>query len=604
MLTLFGRFHLPNIMRNPFRARNSRPSFTPSKLPSSFASSSRDKQGPVIIKFPQGFKSGDLYNWCIGLSGRSRSVKSLQIRKDVGGPVPHRFVILRMYDGKIHRFDRRPEQRTPEHVPAHTKMDLLRNKAVPGEDSYIENVEPKLFQEDIQSLSNCEIELFFNEGQLDLLVVVSACFGISEGATEKYTFLKHNCFFFSWSILMVVSRHCLPYDIPMLDPLMEIFNKKLDHLVSFIVDEAIELFLKFMIDTIMVIVDELGEVIPKEIIPKQFVRFLWRHIAVILGKQLHVRDRLQEQTRKEIGEKVLPVYESILGTGTLHDTLNQHLWIEESSTTIDTYIGNAVQLWKWEAIIAIISSAFQDGFESGPIQLQSSILGTGFAQLTLGCRTALPAGMTAVQGSVATLDGTEQDGDVFDMCWAAAREATLTSVRSAVEATFPRVNSRWQEAIWVKVWEVWDGCWEKAREVARPNCLLAIKKCVDEIVKTGTATTLVAIRKQADTLKAKLVKVRLRADYNWLPSSDSGFKETDENSIPKSETEKSMMTNASLQDYMQSCIKSYAIRHKTFKEVNESMSEIWGQARIAMQSVTPDDLLANGGVSVDLAASA
>jgi len=240
----------------------------------------------------------------------------------------------------------------------------------------------------------------------------------------------------------------------------------------------------------------------------------WATIAVILGKQLRVQaqDRLTEQTRKEIDEKVLPVYECIPGKGTLHDTLNQHLWIEGSSTIIDTYIRDAVQLWKWKAIIAIISSAFRNGFDSDPIRLQSSILGTAFAQLTLGCRTALPAGITAVQGSVATLDGTEQDDDVFDNCWTAVREAMLTSVRSAVEATLSRVNSRWQEAIWVKVW---DRCWEEACKVAKPKCLVAIKRCVDEIVKTGTATTLAAIKKQANTLEATFTLVRLKTHLSY-----------------------------------------------------------------------------------------
>ena len=259
---------------------------------------------------------------------------------------------------------------------------------------------------------------------------------------------------------MVASQHCLPYDISTLDPLMKRFDRKLGHLVSVIADQAIMLLLTIMIDMIMVILDDLDEIISKEIIPKRAVRFLWRHIAVLLEKPLHIRDRLAGRAQREIGEKMLPVYESIMATGTFHDTLNQNLWIEEFSTTIDMYLRQAVHRWKWEATIAIVSSAFQDGFESGDIPLQSSIQEKGFAQLILACRAALPAGMTALRDYMTPLNDTESDDDVFDKCWSAAREATLTSVKSAIEATFSSVNNRWQEAAWVKVWEVWDRYWD------------------------------------------------------------------------------------------------------------------------------------------------
>jgi len=302
------------------------PTLTPSKFLSSFASSSRDKYPQISIEFPDGFASGALYKWCQGLSGESRSIASLQIRRDVGGAVPHRFVMVHMWDRSIHRFDRRPEQKTSENIPGHTLFDLVRNKAVKREDSYIANLSPKQL-DDISTLTYCEIELFFEEQQLDLLTIVSACFGISRNSVaDKYTFLKHNCFFFSWTILMVVLRHCLPYAIPLEKPLRKLFEPKEHQLVKFVVDRGINVFLDLVIQVILIVREKLNDfvILTKRRMPDRVLRFLWRRIATLRLK-VGLRRRLTEQTQKIFDAKITPLYQLIMDMGAEPEWLDKHL---------------------------------------------------------------------------------------------------------------------------------------------------------------------------------------------------------------------------------------------------------------------------------------
>ena len=102
-----------------------------------------------------------------------------------------------------------------------------------------------LDQESVRQIeqTNNEIELFL-DGKVDLLIVLAACFAISKDrSAQKYSLFTNNCFFFSWMILMVVSRVYLLYNTPPPEQLLQCGDSHACNLTTVIVDEIATLIL-------------------------------------------------------------------------------------------------------------------------------------------------------------------------------------------------------------------------------------------------------------------------------------------------------------------------------------------------------------------------
>ena len=100
-----------------------------------------------------------------------------------------------------------------------------------------------LDQESVRQIeqTNNEIELFL-DGKVDLLIVLAACFAISKDrSAQKYSLFTNNCFFFSWMILMVVSRVYLLYNTPPPEQLLQCGDSHACNLTTVIVDEIVTL---------------------------------------------------------------------------------------------------------------------------------------------------------------------------------------------------------------------------------------------------------------------------------------------------------------------------------------------------------------------------
>jgi hypothetical protein len=169
------------------------------KVIPSFGSSKRPaKTTPKLLEFLPEWDNGPVFDWYKSLP--NKTIQLLQIRKDGGKGVPHRFIMVHMSDGCVHRFDRRLEQSSTDH----TVVNLLVNHAVKSKDTYVPDMDSTL-PKAVERFSHCEVELVL-DGQVNLLAVISACYAISQDIfAQQYTFLRHNCFFFSWAVLTPVS---------------------------------------------------------------------------------------------------------------------------------------------------------------------------------------------------------------------------------------------------------------------------------------------------------------------------------------------------------------------------------------------------------------
>jgi hypothetical protein len=497
------------------------------KVISSFGSSTRllkktSKKKPELLEFPLGWGNGPVFDWYKNRVP-NKTIQLLQIRKDEGGAVPHRFIMVHMSDDRIHRFDRRPEQASTDHTPDHTVVDLLVNHAVKSEDTYIPDVDSTLLSE-IERFSHCEVALVL-DGRVDLLAVIAACYAISEDdSTREYTFLRHNCFFFSWAILMVVSRHCLPYELPRRDPLMQRFiSSSIDDLTSFIVEEAVALFLDLVIDTIIVFREKAGDSLNMGMsmmirtswaLPIGLLRVFWRQLFTI-RLHLGLRQALRGGVERQLTERVPPIYEAIVSTHGASDLLDSSLWIEEVKVTVEPFLRKEVAKILWDAILDAISSGLGDitpeklAKELNNPKLKFSVLGKRSAQFYAVWNAALHGGMPAAKGAIEGNQGNLSDEAVFDKAWSAAKDASLHAAQTVVNNTRTQIRKPVpRDAMWASIWRIWDDSWEGARQIVQPKSLATVKTIVEKIISTALEMVVQEIKDSKDkTIQARVLKV-------------------------------------------------------------------------------------------------
>ncbi|KAF8311737.1 hypothetical protein DL93DRAFT_2208326 [Clavulina sp. PMI_390] len=559
----------------------------PSKaIPSFSCSRRRGENEPQALTFSEEWGVGPTFDWYKTL--KTTKIESIEIRIDVGGVVPHRFVLTRMCDNRIHRFDRRPQQ--PDHAREleHGPVDLLLNHPVACEDTYVPDVGAG-FLSDIQRLSHCEIMLSL-DGHVDLKVVLAVCYIISKDSfAQKYTFLRHNCFFLSWTIFMSVSRHYLPYSVPNHERLMTRLESSLKPLTSLIVNEAMELFLDLVLDTAGVFRRRIDRSLRGGVIavawamPPKLLRFLWRRYFAL---KLHfgLRKHLETSVKRQIQERVPGVYESIVTTFTQSNSLDSNLWIEGARKSVETEIGEEVAKILWDAILEAISFGVPEAGvppeEQPPVghRLKFSLLGKQSAQFFAVWNLILVTGISSAKAAGQGHHGTLTSGAVFDRVWDAAGNACFAPAKALVESTNGQVGSRKRAAMWEQIWKIWDNAWKEARDIVRPRTLGTVEKITSKIIETSGKNV---IQEMQDPM-GKRVKVSLaeRKPFKSQPHLGSPFH----------------ISSGELEHHMQEKIKGNTMSAEILA-VTDSMSRIW----TGMTSLTSDEDLHIAPVEVSLA---
>ncbi|KAH7325264.1 hypothetical protein B0J17DRAFT_528996, partial [Rhizoctonia solani] len=147
------------------------------------------------------------------------------------GTPPHRFVLVCTQDGAWHRFDRRPET-----------------------DDFCEVDETAFVT--IEKILQREISMIMPPNT-DLLWILSICFAISrDDQARYYGLLKYNCYFFSWTILLVVTRHALPFSVPSPHNVIQNLRPDLVHLSHSLTKKLVQALLSIVLDVITSVRDE------------------------------------------------------------------------------------------------------------------------------------------------------------------------------------------------------------------------------------------------------------------------------------------------------------------------------------------------------------
>ncbi|KAG9124446.1 hypothetical protein FRC07_011604 [Ceratobasidium sp. 392] len=540
-----------------------------SKLVSSFGSLSKNKKSPPIpLEFGSEWGVGPVFEWYNHLEhSRATRIQTIQIRKDASGAVPHRFIVLCMLDDQVHRFDRRPNRAEDTGT---NLVDVVFNHAVTSQDSYTLNIDLA----DEEKISELEVELNL-DGQVDLLAVIAVCHSISlDNFAREYTFLKHNCFFFSWTILTIISRHHLPYRLPQEASVLRLFDGHLNRLTDYIVDEAVALFLDLVIDTAIIFRDKALASMPDGVglmgpfgsaLPNGLLRFLWRHVFNI-RLRFGLRHSLEKLVKKELTDAVKIVQKATLSSHIARPFLDQHLWIEGTRTGVRKALDEEVMKILWKSILEVISSGYVNddpnqlqGQLTDP-QLNVTILGKNVAELCTVFGAALQDGLLATRRAAQNIQGLCHKC-AFDEAWNVARDASLSAAKNAVQKTREVMNKPERDAKWEVIWSIWEDCWEDAHAIVQPRAVQTVEKIVEAVLTAGTGVVIEDVRECRDkTIQAHLPGKGRKWSVKRRPLA-------------------SAMTNTDIQECMRRIIKKNTVNAGALEAVQSSMERVWAKAR-------------------------
>uniref|UniRef100_A0A0W0G7X4 Uncharacterized protein n=1 Tax=Moniliophthora roreri TaxID=221103 RepID=A0A0W0G7X4_MONRR len=559
----------------------------------------------LTIEFPRGWGVGPVFDWYRGLSARlgETLLNRLQIRKDTRGVVPHRFIVLYMQDGSVHRFDRRPDMTTDNT----TGLDLLlKDRPVPSKDECIRNLtEDARMEVETETVQEIELKL---DGKVDLEVILTACFAISKDpSAHRYTLYAYNCFFFSWTILMVTSRHCLPYEIPSPEVLLQrAQTSHLPQVTNFIIDEAAKLFLDLAGDTVTIFRNKSGQAMYQGFspftqvtwaLPMNFLRFISQQI---FRAKMHfgLRKQLERQIADVVEKKAVVLCRQALAQhNKVSLLLDKHLWLCE----LDKIVGPALRAEAAgilrRAIFDAICSGYEDVDPSMLVQevmnpsLKFALLGKRVTQSYAVWNAALYGGLRAARQAVqqeeeeirrekeaeisplATTSSMESDvlpalnEKIFDLAWKSAGTGALQAAQAVVNDTRTHMKDmESRDRMWNEIWKVWSEAWAEAQEITQKKLVGAVDRMVRKVLE---ARMNVVIEELGDASARSLeVHVRCRIHPHEKGKSESRQSHRD-----------TKMTNAALQDLMQAIMKKDTFNNEKLEYVRETMSRIWKKAR-------------------------
>ncbi|KAJ1300502.1 hypothetical protein OPQ81_005315 [Rhizoctonia solani] len=500
----------------------------PAPPPIVFTPSSASKHQRAPMNFTATWGEGDMFTWY----GRRRQqsehcivLEKLQIRIDSAGPVPHRFVLALMKDKSIIRFDRRPETGKVCTLINETLGPAEYRKA--GDDFC--NLSPGEFSK-LEDTTQCEIEINLPDGT-DLLLVLSAAFAIAnDEETRNYNLATFNCFFFSWTIIMIVARHAIPFTIPPPEKVIELLVPAVTELSSALTKKIVDALLSLVLDTITTFRSKTGRSLHKGLskrelmiwgLPTSTVRFLLKgclKMRLTFGLEDHMREIMDGQLKKHMGPLLAEVLTS---QGPTNDNVEKQLWVDHLRDAFGPPVRRQLLRIVWTALLdSLLAIARCDDLNTKEIfehietdprvtlifRLKYRLLGPNVVQFTRvwneGLRDALPAASKILDRENGILSDPAFTSDnlddernmhrrMFDSAFKAASDAALEAAKRVVGETVSKNRKR--DEMWETVWEVWPDVWGSTQGKAENMVVDLITETMSEIVDLVAMNVVVAV---------------------------------------------------------------------------------------------------------------
>ncbi|KAF8712362.1 hypothetical protein RHS03_01236, partial [Rhizoctonia solani] len=512
----------------------------PPNHPIVFSSSLASKQSRVSMDFTNTWGEGGMFEWYGRRrlkSEKSILINRMQIRIDNGKP-PHRFVLVFMDDDSIVRFDRRPET---------SKFGALISEALgatecrkAGDDFCL------LISDDLSKITQttyCEIEVDLKDAEKrDLLLVLSAAFAIAnDEVTNKYNLATYNCYFFSWTIVMVVVRHAKPFVLPPLQKVVNILDEPIEGLASSLTKKIVEALLELVLDTITTFRRETGRSLNSGLskrelmvwgLPTNTVRVMLKG-CLKMRLNLGLENRLKEVVHDQLRQNVGPSLEKILVNQQLiADSVHEKLWVDQLMGAFNKPVRKQLLEIVWKVLLEALATGYADMHASTKnifdhittdsridpfYRLKYRILGENVVQFAHvwneALNDAIPAASSILSeennvngvddsdppNPIPPLDSPEgydeekMHRDMFNRAFRAAERAALNAAKRVVEETTSSAKNPKRDDMWEVVWSKWDVVWEHARTRTEDKVIKLIKDTMTEIVELLVKNVISAI---------------------------------------------------------------------------------------------------------------
>ncbi|KAG9080691.1 hypothetical protein FRC06_006255 [Ceratobasidium sp. 370] len=513
------------------------------------------------LVFPGGWKTGPIFDQYDDIFP-CKDISRLQLRRDSSGLVHHRFIVLHMKDGALHRFDRRPGVDTGRMAAGCPVVSL---------DECVANLHEESGRA-IENQSLCEIELLL-DGANDILAVLSTCYAISQDEKARYySLFEYNCFFFSWTILMVASRQCLPQSYPLRDSIMQNYASAAPKIIARIVKHYIDLGEYMLIHLTLVLRDEVQRTVPPKqlsgwwktlvLLPPVVVKAVWK---AIVGSSSPLA--LNQIIWDAIEGSFQPILLEIWRSGQSQVDLDSTLWLNSLQDTVAPFVNKQIVKRIWDMNKERLD-AVCDNIETEPMieklaQRQKPWLCSGdIWEVRAPLIRLMYSAVSSLRDTFATQPRPD-DIDIavmFDVLWRTG-SATMQSTMAEISNN-PPDGTRDQEK-WKQNWDLASRVIMQAADKAQSDIRSRVCTEIDGIIDMATQFSVDIVTQslredKTHVLNARLLKSETRRGPRYSEVS---------------------MTNHDIQDHIQMMMKAGTKDAGAYNAIHSSMSNVWAAVK-------------------------
>ncbi|KAF9506942.1 hypothetical protein BS47DRAFT_1352285 [Hydnum rufescens UP504] len=431
--------------------------------------------GPFRIQFGSDWQHNGIMDWYHSLGPRPTKINTFQLRMEKSKPLKHQYVVLILSGDSILRLDRRGDETNP--------MNAVTSVGTESIDTI----------EDVDSLSNldksssCLAELHCQGSDVDLSNIIKICFGIhSDDKAGRYTLQRFNCYFFSWTMLVVIARHAVPWDRLPFDSPWETLSQTLAHALS---TKFADTLINMLVDGGLIITMEIYLKLKRQLsrAVSRRARIAWAMPQWLIRLALRAMIRsswrskmhtfLRFRLRSELLSALQPTLRSVLADLRV-STLRTTLWKDD--------VGDAMRGVARRDVMASILNAGTTALSSISLTMEDadafqSLVVTFAHRDFLEARrggAALVAGFNAIMQATPLFaahgaDGFVTDDTKWDEVWNSIRD----TIREAAKGAMKDVEEGRWAALGDALMEEWVAGWE----VMRPKMRETVRSTVTEM---------------------------------------------------------------------------------------------------------------------------
>ncbi|KAG9103111.1 hypothetical protein FRC07_010082, partial [Ceratobasidium sp. 392] len=399
-------------------------------------------------------------------------------------------------DGTICRFDRRPLDPNAAMLLVETAGTPMRRAA--DEAALVNAAE----MGQITLTSRLEMDLALPQ-ETDISLILSACYAVAQDKKACiYALREYNCYFFAWTIVMIVMRHTLPFTIPSPIDVRSRLESRLEAVTTALTDKIVAALLKIVLDTITTFRCETGRRLYQGLskrelavwgLPIPVVRALL-HQCLNLRLHFGLREKLESRVRSQLEARTPEVLQRVLGNqDAIRSGIQDRLWLFDLSEVFSPPVENRILEILWDSLLDALSEGYGDfkqeeldqEIDHLPLmhRLKYRFFGKNVMQFSQlwneALHAALPAARAAGYGQY-TLDKSHED--MFGLAFSAGCTAALRAAKAVIHRTSVDLSDSKRDAMWETVWSVWDDVWAITRANAETMVIELIKSTMKEIV--------------------------------------------------------------------------------------------------------------------------